>query len=450
MNKLIGRYGIILTKIALFGLMLLTFFGFFSIEFPDLLSLSRVTVISVITYIAVNLMLFPIYGGYSFGTREKQVTESCIIVITYIADVITAVQIGIYEASYMGLSEIISFRAIGLLFGVMALQGIFILVGTNVGTSLYCRSRIGMKILFISNLDRESEKLKRAICRSLNREKLDLTVDYREPNITELMKDFDTVFVSDVPYSKRQELIEAAYGYNLNIFFTPEICDVIGITAEHRMYDDRLVLKSPKAELSFFQRIIKRFWDVVFSAFALVLSSPVMLFCALYIKLDDGGSIFFRQERATRNGRPFKILKFRTMKPNDETHPATADDDRITRAGRFLRSTRLDELPQFWNVLKGEMSVVGPRPEQVKYIHGFDQDFEQYEYRLRVKAGITGYAQIEGRYNTTNKEKLLLDLIYIQDYSLWLDLKLVLQTIIVLFKNDSTQGFSENDEKEMK
>lgn len=450
MNKQIARLGMICTKLMLFGLMMLAFFGFLGGEFRELWGFSQITVVSVIIYVAVNLMLFPIYGGYSFGTREKQVTESCILVITYLADMITALQIIIYEASHMSSADMAPFRVVGLIFGIMAMQGLLILGGTHLGTYFYCRAHIGMRILFISNLEQESERLKESICRSLNREKLDLTIDYRAENVTSVMKDFDTVFVSDVPYAKRQELIEAAYGYNLNIFFTPEICDVIGITAEHRMYDDRLVLKSPKAELSFFQRIIKRFWDVVVSVIALIVFSPFMLYCAIRIKLDDGGDIFFRQERATKDGKPFKILKFRTMKPNDETHPATADDDRITKAGKFLRRTRLDEIPQFWNVLKGDMSVVGPRPEQVKYIHGFDQDYEQYEYRLRVKAGITGYAQIEGRYNTTNKEKLLLDLIYIQDYSLWLDLKLVLQTFIVIFKNDSTQGFSAGDGKEIK
>ncbi len=444
MKNKVSRLAMPLTKMGLFASMLFVFFATMAYKYYDMVSISQTAVVAVITYIAINLMLFPIYGGYSFGTRDKQVTESCILVVTYIADIVTALQVAVVNASNNMMASVLTLKGIGLLLGAMAIQGILILLFTNLGTSLYIRGRANMKILFISDLQEDSERLKDALCRSLHRESVDLVIDYRAENLKEIMREYETVFVSDVPYAKRQELIENAYRYNLNIFFTPEICDIIGISAEHRMYDDRLVLKSPKAELSFFQRIIKRSWDIVVSLLAIIVFSPAFIICPIIIKLDDGGDVFFRQERATKHGRPFKILKFRTMKPSDETRPAAENDDRITKAGHFLRRTRLDEIPQFFNVLKGDMSVVGPRPEQIKYLHGFDQNYEEYEYRLRVKAGITGHAQIEGRYNTTNKEKLILDLIYIQNYSLWLDLKIVLQTIIVIFKDDSTQGFDGN------
>ncbi len=129
------------------------------------------------------------------------------------------------------------------------------------------------------------------------------------------------------------------------------------------------------------------------------------------------------------------------MCDSDKTLPMAQNDDRVTKVGKLIHKTRMDELPQLLNVLKGDMSLVGPRPEQVKYIHGFDQNYEEYEYRLKVKAGLTGYAQIEGKYNTTNKDKLILDLMYIQNYSIWLDIKLIMQTVLVFFKEESSEGF---------
>ena len=187
---------------------------------------------------------------------------------------------------------------------------------------------------------------------------------------------------------------------------------------------------------------MKRTMDIVLSLLALVITSPVLLACAIAIKICDGGKVIFKQQRATKDGRIFAVYKFRTMKEDAAVYSATDDDDRITSVGKVLRKYRLDELPQMLNILKGEMSIVGPRPEMLRNIYIYTKEYPEFEYRLRVKAGLTGYAQIAGKYNTTPKYKLILDLMYIENYSIIKDFKLILQTLIVFFKSDSTEGFA--------
>ena len=203
------------------------------------------------------------------------------------------------------------------------------------------------------------------------------------------------------------------------------------------------VLSSRVTGLTFEQSVLKRALDILVSVVALIVSSPIMLIEALAIKLEDGGPVFFKQPRVTKDGAIFQVLKFRTMivdADKNKKRLASQDDDRITKVGRIVRKLRIDELPQFINILKGEMSVVGPRPEQAEITEKYVEVLPEFRYRLKVKAGLTGLAQILGKYNTTPKDKLILDLIYIEQYSIWVDLKLMLQTVKVLFKSDSTEG----------
>jgi lipopolysaccharide/colanic/teichoic acid biosynthesis glycosyltransferase len=227
-----------------------------------------------------------------------------------------------------------------------------------------------------------------------------------------------------------------------NVYFNPSMADVIERNATHVILDDVSLLNISSKGLSVEQKFLKRLFDVVLSALALVITSPFVLISAAAIKLEDGGKVFFKQNRATRDGKIFSVYKLRTMKENVENYLALEHDDRITRVGRVLRRFRIDEIPQFLNVLKGDMSIVGPRPEMLVNIFNYTSTMPEFEYRLRVKAGITGYAQIAGKYNTSPRDKLVLDLMYIEEYSLWLDIKLLFQTLIVIFKKDSTEGFS--------
>ncbi|MBO6112618.1 MAG: sugar transferase, partial [Lachnospiraceae bacterium] len=196
-------------------------------------------------------------------------------------------------------------------------------------------------------------------------------------------------------------------------------------------------------------RVIKRLFDIIFSLLLIVVLSPLMLITAAVIKLYDGGPVLYKQIRCTKNAREFKILKFRSMIVNAEAagkpQLALRSDPRITPVGRVIRKLRIDELPQLFNVLKGDMSFVGPRPERPEFIKQYVEDMPEFTYRMKVRAGITGYAQLYGKYNTKPYDKLKFDLYYMEQYSLLLDFRLIILTIKIVFSKESTEGVKEDE-----
>lgn len=192
------------------------------------------------------------------------------------------------------------------------------------------------------------------------------------------------------------------------------------------------------------QKILKRMLDIAVSIPAIIILLPLMALTAIAIKADSRGPVIYSQERVGQYGKTFKVYKFRSMKQDAEAQSgpvlAKEGDSRITKVGRFIRATRIDELPQLFNVLKGEMSIVGPRPERPFFVEQFIKEKPEYAYRHNVKPGITGLAQITGKYNTTAYDKLIYDLIYIQEVSIKTDLIIMLQTLKVLITKESTEG----------
>ena len=261
---------------------------------------------------------------------------------------------------------------------------------------------------------------------------------------------YDAVFLCDIHSPLRNQLLKYCYSKGIRVYITPKISDIIIRSSEDMHLFDTPLLLSRNSGLTFDQKFFKRILDIVVSLIALVVTSPVMLLIAIAIKVYDRGPVFFMQERCTIGGKVFKIHKFRSMienaEKNGEVIPATEDDDRITPIGKIIRKTRLDELPQFIDILKGDMSVVGPRPERVEHVEQYTKEVPEFEYRLKVKGGLTGYAQIYGKYNTTAYDKLKLDLMYIQNYSFLLDLKLIMMTVKIIFMKESTEGFEDNHE----
>lgn len=277
--------------------------------------------------------------------------------------------------------------------------------------------------------------------------KKSMNVEEGWESITKEMCNYDAVFLCDIHSPLRNRLVKYCYANGIRSYITPKISDIIIRSSENiHMFDTPLLL-SRNNGLSFEQKLVKRFMDIVISLVMLVITSPFMLVTAVAIKLYDGGPVFFRQKRCTINGREFYIHKFRSMIVNAEKEgeviPATDDDERITPVGKVIRKTRLDELPQFIDILKGDMSVVGPRPERVEHVEMYTREIPEFSYRLKVKGGLTGYAQIYGKYNTTAYDKLKLDLMYIQNYSLLLDLKLIIMTVKIIFVKESTEGFED-------
>ena len=253
--------------------------------------------------------------------------------------------------------------------------------------------------------------------------------------------------ICDIPSKMRNELLKFCYGKSLRVYSTPKISDIIIRSAESMHYFDTPLLLSRNDGLSIEQAFIKRAMDIFVSAVMLVITSPVFLVTAAAIKMHDGGPVFFYQERCTKDGKVFSICKFRSMivdaEKNGASVPATERDPRITPVGNIIRKLRIDELPQLLNILTGEMSLVGPRPERVEHVHLYSESIPEFAYRMKVKGGLTGYAQVYGKYNTTAYDKLKMDLMYIQNYSVLLDIEILFKTIKILFEKESTEGFSD-------
>lgn len=263
--------------------------------------------------------------------------------------------------------------------------------------------------------------------------------------IKEKIKKHESVIIYDVNSDMRNDIVKFCYGEGVRIYQTPKISDILIRSAkEHHLFDTPLIM-SENIGLTFEQKFVKRIVDIVFSLIILILTSPIMLLTALLIKIEDHGPVFFVQERVTLNDKKFMIYKFRSMivdaEKDGKPRPATEKDDRITKIGRFIRATRIDELPQLINVLKGDMSIVGPRPERVEHVEKYTEEIPEFKYRTKVKGGLTGYAQVYGKYNTSAYDKIKLDLMYIENYSLALDFRILVMTVKVLFMKSSTEGF---------
>ncbi len=255
---------------------------------------------------------------------------------------------------------------------------------------------------------------------------------------------YPTVIIGSLELNNRQRIFEYAYERKKRIFLIPSVEDVIMRSSEITQIGDSVAHLVKDRTMSLEQLAIKRLFDIAFSGLFLLLTSPITLITALIIKMYDRGPVFFKQKRLTRNNEIFEILKFRSMGVDAEKDGAqftTENDERITPIGKFIRRTRIDEIPQFINVLKGDMSVVGPRAERVENYDLYSKETPKFYYRTRVKAGITGHAQIYGRYNTNPEDKVRMDVYYIENFSFWNDIKLILSTVKVVFEAHATEGF---------
>ena len=267
------------------------------------------------------------------------------------------------------------------------------------------------------------------------------------------MSDFDGVIVGDMTAELRNDILKNCYANGIRTYTMPKITDVILKSSETLEAFDSPMFLNRNSGITPEQAAVKRLSDIIMSLMGLIIASPFMLVIAAAIKLEDHGPVFYKQKRCTKDGKVFEILKFRSMIVNAEQSgisvPATERDPRITKVGRVIRATRFDELPQIINILKGEMSVVGPRPERIEHVREYSAEIPEFKYRMAVKGGLTGYAQVYGKYNTTPYDKLKLDLLYIQNYSIFLDLEIILKTVQVMFTKESTEGFDKRRSEEM-
>lgn len=270
----------------------------------------------------------------------------------------------------------------------------------------------------------------------------------------EITAGYGGIVLWDIPTSVRNDLLKYCYSKYIRVYLMPKISDVIIRGADPIHLFDTPIFLTREYSMTIEQRMVKRLIDVVCSLILIVLASPFMLITALAVKLYDRGPVLYKQVRCTTGGKEFKILKFRSMRVDAEkdgvARLASQNDSRITPVGKFIRKVRLDELPQLFNILKGDMSFIGPRPERPEIIKQYMEDMPEFAFRMKMKAGLAGYAQVYGKYNTTPYDKLKLDLFYIENYTVWLDLKLMLLTLKILFKPESTEGIDEKQTTALK
>lgn len=256
------------------------------------------------------------------------------------------------------------------------------------------------------------------------------------------------VVLNDLHAEVRNRILKFCYEKSIRVYVTPKISDILIRSSDTLHLFDTPLLLCRNYGLTIEQKIAKRCLDLILIIPMLIVAIPFMLLTAIAIKAYDRGPVLYKQERLTYNGKKFNVYKFRSMIVDAEkdgvARLAKQGDSRITPVGKFIRATRLDELPQLFNILTGDMSFVGPRPERPEIAKEYEDSIPEFAFRLKVKAGLTGYAQLYGKYNTTAYDKLKLDLMYIQTYSMLLDLKLIIMTVKIMFMKDSTEGVDSN------
>ena len=395
-------------------------------------------------YALLASVIFNNFDGFKFGyLRMTEVFASQVIALL-ILNMITYFQLCLMANQMV---SVLPMLALMLADAVIAFVSIFIL------SALYHRIYPPKNMVMILGNDNAVDlKFKMDTRSDKYRITKMISVDEGLESICKQLFDYDAVIINDVGAEIRNDLVKFCYHNQIRCYATPKMSDLIVRGATDICLFDTPLLLIRSRGLNPAQRVIKRLMDIVLCLIAMVLAAPIMLIVAALIKLEDGGPVFYKQERVTMGGKIFKILKFRSMIVNAEkdgkSQPAVDNDPRITKIGKLIRATRIDELPQILNILKGDMSIVGPRPERLEHMESFSREIPEFDFRLKVKGGLTGYAQVYGKYNTSPYDKLRLDMMYIENYSILLDIKLILMTIRIIFKKESTQGFNERDSME--
>ena len=429
-------------KFLMYAASFATFFLLFAIDNREIIDLSRTAAVTMSTYAIIMVLLSGTYGSYDIGKKKDKDILLSLTISVIITDLITYFELTIMKTNEAN-NATFKIENVGILFSVIIIQFFIHLIFIKLGNSFYFRLNDPEKCLVISP-DNNVGRVVAAFSDLSRRYSVYDVVSSNDPKLKDKIVQADTVVMYEVPVDIRKDVIDWCYQNLKNIYYNPNVADILEHNSQQMIMDDISFYAWQFHLISWEQRIVKRLMDIVISTVMLVLLSPVLLISAVCIKKNDGGKVLFRQKRATANGKVFEIYKFRTMRENVENRSVIRDDDRITPVGRVLRKYRIDELPQLLNIVKGDMSLVGPRPEMLENVKDYEKELPEFRYRLRMKAGLTGYAQIFGKYNTSSRDKLMLDLMYIENYSLIRDIQLLFQTVMVIFKaEESTEAFGD-------
>lgn len=428
-------------KIMIILSMTFVFIGCWQKYYVEALFSNKGNYVVVFSYLVILLAFSNLYGGLKIGTmRLHEVIYSFSLSMVFTNFVM-----------YLELSLIARVLLNPLpLLGSVLIQLIIIFFSCYALNTAYYAMYQPHHILAIVRPGNDQTNIVAKMSKIKERYVIDriLTSDLGEDEILKVVDEYEAILLGDIEKSLQDNILRYCYKERKRIYLSPSSNDIIINNSHQSQIFDTPILICRNRSLTIEQQFIKRFIDLFVSSVGLLIASPIMILIAVAIKICDRGPIFFKQNRVTKDGKIFNVLKFRSMVVDADKiamRKATTNDDRITFVGKIIRPLRLDELPQLINILKGDMSLVGPRPERTENVFQYTQMLPEFDLRHRVKAGLTGYAQIYGKYNTSPQNKLNMDLIYIEKYSLLLDIKLLIMTIKIIFMRESTEGFSDED-----
>lgn len=437
-------------KLLLFCACAGVFFLIFGSKFYFMLIPTRTSFITLGVFTLVYMMMSIIYGGFDIGKRKSKPIIYSFVLSVFFTDIAAHFFMCIMNITVVHNGKFVYDYPLLLLLTYI-IQIFIIVVFTYGGNYLYFSANKPHDSIIITRKGEQTDSIISKIGRYKKQYNITETVFIDDPDILKKIDNADSIFFYNLSVPERNAFVEYCYHCKKDIYYSVELSDIVSLGSHRVYFDDKSMVYAPVKGLTFEQRVIKRIMDLVIAGFGLIITSPIFLITALCIKLEDGGPVFYKQERATYAGKIFNVIKFRSMKVEDGSihKSVTKNDDRITRTGRIIRKFRIDELPQLINVIKSDMSIVGPRPEMVENVEKYTKELPEFAYRQRAKAGLTGMAQIYGKYNTSPKDKLIFDLTYINEYSVWLDIKLIFRTLLVLLTPDkSTEAFEDNKKTE--
>ena len=437
-NSLIrlAKLGHFLLSIVVFALCWKVFY--LDIASRGFAAMSILVVIAI--YAAILLLLLRTYNGYHLGLNKKTI-------LVYSQTLSNLIAAGIFYV-LLTIDQVKLLNPLPLI-GLLVVQFLFNIVWTILARNLYFMGNRAKKTILIYRKAADKVRLNEVFLHEKEfRVVKELKVSGEDIyDLMQEMEGYEAVFVAGVPATLRNGILKHCIDNKIVAYIAPHVGDVIMMGAKHvELFSAPIVCAyraDPKIEYVF----IKRVFDIVASLLGIIVLSPFMIGTALAVKLYDGGPALYKQVRLTKDGKHFEIMKFRSMGVNAESDGvarlATENDNRITPVGKVIRACRLDELPQLFNILKGDMTIVGPRPERPEIAAQYVEHIPAFSLRLQVKAGLTGYAQVYGKYNTDPYDKLQMDLMYINRMSVAEDLKLMFATVKILFMKESTEGIAD-------
>lgn len=394
---------------------------------------------SALPYICISvLILFYVYGLYTILNKSS-------------SEIILSIAIIVFITMFVTMSLTFFLRGFAFPRSTVVFAAIFEFIFLSVWRVLVLKLRQKIHgrqtMIIIGRGEQTIESTKKILMSAKKIYEVKYVYDLENgfKGAKKLIKQVDHVFIcSNISSEEKSIVFSYCMAKDTDVFIIPDLFDISMKNSRISQFDDIPTFRVNSIGITPEQKLLKRLFDIVFSFIAIIVLSPLMIIIAIAIKVSSEGPVLFKQERVTQNNKLYNVYKFRTMIKDAEklTGPvlATEKDSRITAIGLFLRATRLDEIPQFFNVFLGDMSIVGPRPEREFFIEQFKKELPEFEYRVAVKAGITGLAQVMGKYTTTPEDKLRYDLLYIRNYSFGLDLQLLLQTVRIALTKESSSG----------